>query len=181
MWRSMRQINLPYFCGRAALLLLLSGQPAVAVPPSAAAGENVTVKADSAREDRASDSVRFEGNFEMHGEDWSVRADTATIYGPLDDPERIVADGSPAYIRFTSTQTGHPKEVEGTAKRVEYRRDGERLRLSGEASLRRDANTMSSGEIEYSRDSDQFKAGGKGGVRLMITPESKRAGDAAPR
>lgn len=161
----------------------LCTRPLAAEAPATVSGDSISVSADSASEDRGARSLRVEGNVRVAGADWEFTAERAVLSGTLDDAERLDASGSPARIFFRNAGKGQEiREVEGLARDISYRRHDEVLHLKGGASLRRDANTLTSEDIEYRRSNDVFKAGGAGGVRLTITPGQRRsAGSPPPR
>jgi lipopolysaccharide transport protein LptA len=146
---------------------------ALAAPPGVAKNETVTVRADEAWEDPKTEAVHFRGNFEIRASDWSVTANEAALYGPLDDPDRVVAVGR-ARIRLNSGEQQTRKPVNGEADRIEYQRASDRVTLIGNARLHKRDNTMQAARIEYDRANDSFRAGGKGGgVQIMFTPPEK--------
>lgn len=142
---------------------------------------SLSVVADSASEDQDSRALLIEGSVRVSGQDWEFTAERATLEGTLDEAEQIHAQGSPARIFFRNiggqSEIG---EVEGVARDIRYRRHEDILQLKGDASLRRDANTLASEEIQYRRENDLFKAGGAGGVRLTITPGPRRPAAVSP-
>ena len=153
-------------------LLLAVSLPAVAEAPRVSRHDTVTVQADEAWEDSANDAVHFRGHFEIRASDWQVTADQATLYGPLDDPDRVVAEKG-AKIRLNTAGTSDHKPVAGEADRIEYVRKGDLVTLTGSARLHKQENTMQSGTIEYNRATDSFRAGGsRGGVKIRFTPRA---------
>ena len=149
----------------------VSARAETGAPSGRAAPSSLSISADSASEDHDSRALRIEGNVRISGPDWEFAADRATLEGALDDAEHFSAQGSPARIVFHNTdEQAGVRDVEGFAREISYRRHEDVLRLKGEARLRRDADTLSSEDIEYRRENDLFKAGGAGGVRLTITP-----------
>ncbi len=126
--------------------------------------DTVVVRADEAWEEFAGQVAHFRGNFELAAPDWSVAADSAVVYGPLEDPERIVVDGAPARIRLK--QAGREGTVEGEGRHIEYRRADDTVSLSGQARLRDGERTLSSALIEYERRGDRVSAGE--GVEVLI-------------
>jgi len=93
----------------------------------------------------------------------------------------VDAQGAPARIFFRKAgNAAGIDEVEGVARDISYRRHEDVLHLRGGARLRRDANMLSSEDIEYRRAGDLFKAGGAGGVRLTITPGQRRSAGNPP-
>ena len=153
------------------LIVLAGGVGSRAEDSSSRRFETVTVSADSAWEESDIDAVHFSGNCRIQGRDWELTADKAVVHGPLDNPRRIEATGSPARIILTSDADSKYQRIDGEAEVLEYWRDPETIKLSGSAVLRRDSNVLHSGEIEYVRDGNKFKAGGQGGVRLTLDPK----------
>jgi lipopolysaccharide transport protein LptA len=145
------------------------------------ARDSISVSADSAFEDRGSRALQLQGNVRVSGSDWEFTAERATLSGTLDDAEQVDAQGAPARIFFRKAgNAAGIDEVEGVARDISYRRHEDVLHLRGGARLRRDANMLSSEDIEYRRAGDLFKAGGAGGVRLTITPGQRRSAGNPP-
>jgi len=162
---------------RRILILLLATLPAAPDLSAAerlsgfSAGDTVSIRADTAWEDEAPDTVNFKGHFELKANDWYISADEAILYGRLDAPDFIALKGSPAFIQFAA-QTGDRREkVTGEAFRIYYRRETNSIRLKGRASLTRAGQTMQSGEIEYDIGDDSIQAGGGRGVHIRVKPE----------
>lgn len=135
------------------------------------AGDTLTIRSAAARMDELPDIVHFDGGFELAAQDWSLSSDQATLYGKLDDPETAVLTGSPAIILVSTQSRGRVRTVFGEADRIVYHRETNSLRMEGAASLTRDDNTMSGGEIEYDIEQDRIHAGGKEGVYIKAKPE----------
>ena len=154
------------------LLMSLPGtQSGWAGPLDFSSDDTVTITADRAWEAQEPNVIHFSGNFELHAPDWSMSGDTAVVYGKLDDPETAVLTGSPAVILVSTESRGRVRTVFGEAERIVYNRETNSLRMEGAASLTRDDNTMSSGEIEYDIEQDRIRAGGKEGVYIKAKPE----------
>ena len=140
--------------------------------------DSVIIKADSAWEDATEDVVHFSGGFTLRAPDWYVSADTAVVYGKLDDPDKVQLNGNPARIFFLRTGSdtdsptrndGEPADrTEGTATDIEYLRSTNVVKLSGSATLKRDEDVLVSEKIEYDVDSDRYTASGTGGVNIQI-------------
>jgi lipopolysaccharide transport protein LptA len=94
------------------------------------------------------------------------------LYGKLDNPETVVVTGSPAQILVNTVSGGQISTINGEAERIVYQRSTNSIRLEGNASLSRDEHTMSGGEIEYDIDKDHLRAGGDGGVHILIMPDN---------
>ena len=160
------------------LLALLPCAPAARAEPATPAPqprENVSVRADLAWEDRDGDAVHVQGHVEMRAARWALAADRARLRGALDAPEQVVAEGSPARMRFEQAGDEGPQRVDASGQTLEYERKDSRVALSGRAELRRDQDLMQGERIEYWRDTDRFSAGGEGRLRLVISPGAKRS------
>jgi len=95
-----------------------------------------------------------------------VFADEASVFGKLDDPERIIITGSPA--RAWINKAEEEGKVEGEGQRIEYLRSSESLSLSGEAVITDGESTVRSGLIEYDLVAKRFKASGDQGVTIVV-------------
>jgi lipopolysaccharide transport protein LptA len=165
--------------GNSIRILILIAWPVLAVPALAAdervsgfsSGDTVTIRSAEAWEGEEPNIIHFSGNFELRASDWYLSADLATLYGKLDDPETAVLTGSPAFILVSTKSQGRIQEVLGEAERIVYHRETNSIRMEGAASLTRDGNTMSSGEIEYDIEQDRIHAGGNEGVYIKVKPE----------
>jgi lipopolysaccharide transport protein LptA len=135
-------------------------------------GDTLTIRSTDARMDEEPDIVHFGGGFELRANDWYLSSDQATLYGKLDDPETVVVTGSPAQILIDTVSGGQVSTINGEAERIVYQRSTNSIRLEGNASLSRDEHTMSGGEIEYDIDRDHLRAGGDGGVHILIMPDN---------
>jgi lipopolysaccharide export system protein LptA len=160
--------------------------------------DTVSIVADNAWEGDDVDVIHFEGNFELRAPDWYMSADTATVYGKLDNPDKVVLEGKPAKIYFLrdtgpntepGTEPGTEKneqsgqttlpatrsepdldDVEGSALLIEYMRGSNKLKMTGSASLKRKDNQLSSEVIEYDIDADRYSASGDGGINIQVVP-----------
>jgi lipopolysaccharide transport protein LptA len=138
--------------------------------------DTVTITAERAWEDVKGGITHFSGEFELRAPDWYVSADSAEVYGKLDDPDKLVVKGQPAKIfilRETQDSPGNSDSepnIEGTASTIEYYRATNKLTLRGQAVLTREDNTLSSEIIEYDIDEDSYSASGEGGINVQFSP-----------
>jgi lipopolysaccharide transport protein LptA len=152
----------------------------------------VTVTAKKAWEGEEADVIHFSGQFELRAPDWSLEGESATVYGKLDNPTKVIVKGNPARISFlrageTANSKGTPQEqgdaeerVDGAADIVEYFRATDKLKMRGSASLTRKDSTMASELIEYDVDTDRYSASGEGGINIQLNPDDiklKRSDD----
>jgi lipopolysaccharide export system protein LptA len=158
--------------------------------------DTVSIVADNAWEGDDVDVIHFEGNFELRAPDWYMSSDTATVYGKLDNPDKVVLEGKPAKIYFLRDTNAEPgaepatekdeqsaqaglsttrsepdlDDVEGSALLIEYMRGSNKLKMTGSASLKRKDNQLSSEVIEYDIDADRYSASGDGGINIQVVP-----------
>lgn len=157
------------------LFVCLHGQLAAALDFSS--GDTVTITAERGWEGEESNVIHFSGNFRMRGPDWSMTGDTAVVYGKLDDPDKILIEGSPARVSFlrkkeeNSDPASSNDKVDGEALFVEYFRATDRLIMRGAASLARKESTLNSEIIEYNIDTDRYAASGEGRVNVQLNPD----------
>lgn len=127
--------------------------------------ETIVIRADRAWEEPDGGQVlHFAGNFELHSPDWTLRSDEADLYGPLDDPDRIVARGSPAFLTIREDD----RTIEGEGKLIEYQRDGDVLVLKENARLKGEDLSMSSSEIVYDVGAERLRSSGSDGVEMVL-------------
>ena len=134
--------------------------------------DTLTIRSPEARMDEEQDIVHFGGGFELRAHDWYLSSDHATLYGKLDDPETVVITGSPAQIMVNTVSHGRTSTINGEAERIVYQRNSNSIRMEGNASISRDEQTMSGGEIEYDIDKDHLRAGGDGGIHIEVRPHN---------
>lgn len=132
----------------------------------------IIVSADEAVEEIEQDIIHFRGNFRIKTPGWSIIADQATVYGKLDNMQRIVADGSPVQFFFRETAADDSPVTEGEGLHLEFEKEAGLLRLSGNAKLTSGERIMQSSEILYNLELEKLEAGGAEGVRITIKPDS---------
>lgn len=151
---------------------------ATAVAPGAAVAAKLTlpserpivVRADFAANDPDNNVTHFRGHFSIEGTDWPTQADEATVYGPLEDPERVVITGNPAHIWVR--RSGVDREVEAQAREIEYTRNLDVLRLRGDARvIEGGRRSLESEYFEYDLKTEKVSHGGP--VRIRILPAKK--------
>jgi lipopolysaccharide export system protein LptA len=130
--------------------------------------EKILIRSTEAREDMEPGIIHFNGDFYLEASDWNVSADQATLYGNLDDPETVVLTGSPARITVTAEYGGKNDEINGQAASITYRRDEKLIQMDGDARLSRSGNFLRGGSIDYDIENDSLRAGGEGGVRIVV-------------
>lgn len=145
-------------------------------------GETLVIRADQAWETRDTledgskgpRSLHFKGNFRLDAPDWFIRADSATLFGDVADPKSISVEGTqetPA--RVWMVDENGDLEVDAKANQVEYFRHNDRLKLTGNAVLEEQRNTLRSSSIDYDLKERRLVATGSGGVEIVTQPNGK--------
>ena len=80
----------------------------------------ILVSADEVWEEPEQEIFHFRGKFEIRTPRWAVLADEATVFGRLDDLERIVAEGSPVQFIFQSSDAENGSFTEAEGQKLEY-------------------------------------------------------------
>jgi len=158
------------------LLAFLASTSEAIEAPDLDAGETMVIRADQAWETREVPegggpevrSLHFKGNFQLDAPDWFIRADSATLFGAVDDPKSIAVSGTPA--RVWMIDENGATEVDATAGNIEYFRHNDRLKLQGDAVLEEQRNTLRSSSIDYDLNERRLVATGKGGVQIVTQP-----------
>jgi lipopolysaccharide transport protein LptA len=152
----------------ASLLLALPLLAAASEPLRIGREDTVAISADTAWEDLAPDTIHFSGHFEMRVRDWRLTADRATVHGPLEAPETVELEGSPARLDLVRHVAGRAEPIQAEALRIVYQRDPNRILLDGSARLAERDSVLHSSHIEYEPDTDRLHAEGKTGVRIDV-------------
>ena len=127
--------------------------------------ETIVIRADRAWEEPDSDEVlHFAGHFELISPDWELRSDEADLYGPLDDPLRIVARGAPARLNIIDGD----ETISGEGGVIEYQRDTDILILRENAHLGGEDISLKSSEIVYDVGAERLRSSGTDGVEMVL-------------
>ena len=137
-------------------------------------GENlfdtISISAEEAIEDELPGILHFQGQFLMQSIDWKVISTLATVYGSLDKPDRIYLEGEPARFQVSRTDKTQQGPIDASATIVEYLRHTNKLKLSGQATLKLGDEVIRSTYIEYDIDTNRYMAGGNDGVLIEVPP-----------
>lgn len=159
---------------RAVLWSILLAMPVIAhavkftLPPE----RPIVVRADSVANDPEQNITRLHGHFSIEGSDWPMQADEATVYGPLENPTRVLVIGNPA--RIWVKNNGIERDVMAEANEIDYTRSLEVLRLRGNARLVQGGKRSLAGEyFEYDLKSEKVSQGGP--VRISILPSKSKS------
>ena len=112
--------------------------------------------------------LNLEGNFEMRGSDWWLTADSAQVYGPVEDPERLVIQGAPARVSVTRR---NGERASATGQRIIYWRRRELVEVHGAAAFAAGDLAMTGSRIIYDLDAERLKSAGNSGVTLVVREE----------
>ena len=132
--------------------------------------DTINIRADEAVEDEAPDIIHLKGNFQMLSHEWRVTSNMATVHGNPNKPDRIYLQGSPARFLFLPEQDTSKEPIEAQALNVEYLRDTNSLKLTGDATLMLGNEIIRSSYIEYDITTNHYQAGGDNGVIMKVPP-----------
>lgn len=133
--------------------------------------DTVVIHATEAWEGSLDNVFHIRGDIEIRAPDWAILADAATLEGSLDNPYRIVVEGSPARIRI---QLKNDEAIEGSSSRIEYDRAHDTLDLAGDAQLLQGGQSISSSAIEYLLDRRTYRTSGGKRVRTTLDPNGRK-------
>src|SRR3546814_9030831 len=89
-----------------------------------------------------------------------MQADDATVYGPLENPTRVLITGQPA--RIWVKNKGIERDVMAEANEIEYARNLDVVRLRGNARIVEGGRRSLAGEyFEYDLKTDKVSRGGR--------------------
>jgi lipopolysaccharide transport protein LptA len=153
------------------LILILPAllfSPCNAAPLNESDFEMINISADEAFEDERPGILHFNGRFLMQSSDWQLTSSQATVYGSPNRPDRVELEGSPARFLIDPAGRAGKGPVEATALVVEYLRETNKLKLTGNAMLVLDNEVVRSTSIEYDIGTNRYQAGGVDGVQIEV-------------
>lgn len=153
-----------------AVLILVMIAPCEASSPGDGVLETINISADEAYEDIEPGVLHFKGHFLMQTLDWTLESGQATVYGPVDRPDRVQLEGAPARFLIEHSSTEGQDIIEATAPEMEYLRSTDTLKLSGGALLKLNDEVIQSRVIEYNISTERYQAGGVDGVIIDVPP-----------
>jgi lipopolysaccharide export system protein LptA len=153
-----------------AVTLTLLSTPSRALEDDAR--QPILIEADDVEVLEAEQTSVYVGNVEVVQGSMRLIGDHVTVHHREDRrPRIIIAIGAPA--SFKQLLDDGEGEVLAFAKRMEYDADRDELTLIDEALLIQGADRVASERIVYDRARGQFRAGGEGRVKIMITPDDE--------
>lgn len=130
-------------------------------------GRPIIIRADAVTADPDRDVTSFRGHFEVEGTDWPLAAETAVVYGPLEQPDRVIVTGKPA--RVWIKRKGVERAIAAVADEIEYLRQPEVLYLRGNARVQRgDRVTLEGDHFQYDIAGGEIVRSGR--VRVWSVP-----------
>ncbi len=165
-------------------LLLL---PALAAALESDSRQPIHVRADRAELDNRSGISTYRGNVTLDQGSLHLTADLLIVHRSANELERIEAEGQP--VRFRQRPDQAEADIEGEARRLEYRAAENRLLLQGTASVRQGGDLFSGEHIEYDTVQSRVRASGQdsstgqgdGRIHAIIQPRQPAAnGESKP-
>lgn len=160
------------------LLVLLLGLTAPAWAEKADRNKPVNIEADTAKVDDARKVAVYEGHVVLSQGSLLITADRIDIRQDDHGFAQGEASGKPVYFR--QKMDNRDEFAEGWATRLEYDGRAEKLKLQGEARLKRGEDDLRGNLIVYDARNESFQAqggapGAPGRVRAVIRPKSDGA------
>ena len=135
----------------------------------------VKVSADKLEANRSKNLSVYSGNVVISQGSLQIRADRVEVHGNAKgEINKVVATGAPAHFQQQVEESTSP--VKARAKRIEFLVSSDALKLTGEALVDRDGNTLSAERIDYDLNSEQMQAQGqseKKRVEMIWKPEAQ--------
>lgn len=161
-------------------LLLAASLPAWA--GKADRDKPVNLESDSARMDEAQKTAVYEGHVVLTQGTILITADRIDVRQDEQGFASGEATGKPVYFR--QKMEGSEEYAEGWANRLEYDGRAEKLKLIGQARLKRGEDDLRGNLITYDAKTESFQAhgsisGSPGRVRAVIRPKSAKPAPAA--
>jgi len=154
--------------------LLLWLIPLAAFALSTDRDQPIELEADQAELDNASGISTYTGNVIVVQGSMRLEADKLVIHTVDGDLQTMAATGQPAYFR--QRPDGEDVDVEGGARRIDYRSSDSKVILSDEAWVNQGKDELRGARIEYDIDADRVVANrqqeGEERVRIILQPRN---------
>lgn len=159
-----------------ATLLLLSLASLPALAEKADKDKPINIEADSVRMDEANKVAVYDGHVVLTQGTLTLKAERIEIHQDEAGVASGQAQGSPAHFR--QKVEGKDEYAEGWARRIDYDGRADKLRLTGEAYLKRGEEELRGNLITYDGKSESYQAQGSTGgtpgrVRAVIRPKTQ--------
>jgi lipopolysaccharide transport protein LptA len=152
-----------------AALGLLTGGTANADQQQLSDQDTIVVHADEAWQGDDAQVLHLRGRLKLHAPNWSIEADRARLFGPLEDPDSIFVDGAPATIKVRQPNRDGYLTAEGA--QIQYQPQSNILYLTGDAIVDTGDTAIASETIEYRVRDETFTAGKSGRVHVIANPD----------
>lgn len=164
----------------AELLLLFLGTMVLAHIPAAQAekadrSKPINVEADSVKVDDVKKVATYEGHVVMSQGTLMITADRIEVRQDNKGVISGLATGNQVYFRQKMEASN--EYAEGWAERIEYDGQGDKIKLMGQARLKRGIDELRGNQITYDSSTEFFQAkggssGASGRVRAVIRPRN---------
>ena len=153
----------------ALLLAQLTALPSLAI--SADRDQQITVEADYAERDVASDTMVYRGNVVIRQGGLLIEADQVELFNRDGQLQQIVSSGQLA--RYTQQATSRKNVIIAEAEQIDYQPSTESITLLRNATLSRDGTLLKGERIDYDFNSQSWQASGN--------PSESGTGDSSRR
>lgn len=158
------------------LALSLAGLPALA--EKADKNKPINIEADTVHMDEVNKVAVYDGHVILTQGTLTINAERIEIR--QDDAGLSTGEARGNPVHFRQKVEGKDEYAEGWAKRMEYDGRGDKLRLMGEAHLKRGEEELRGNLITYDGKSESYQAqggtsGAPGRVRAVIRPKTPPA------
>jgi lipopolysaccharide export system protein LptA len=143
----------------------------------------INVEADSVRMDDVKKVASYEGHVVLTQGTLTITADRIEVHQDDKGVVSGVATGKP--VHFRQKMEASNEFAEGWAERIEYDGQGDKIKLMGQARLKRGIDELRGELITYDSSTEFFQAkggasGAPGRVRAVIRPRGNGAGATSP-
>ena len=166
-----------------ALGIGLAATSPVSLAEKADRDKPINLEADSVRMDDAKRVANYEGHVVMTQGTLMITADRIEVRQDDKGVVSGVASGNPVYFR--QKMDASSEFAEGWAARIEYDGQGNKIKLSGQARLKRGIDELRGELITYDSSTEFFQAKGgssgtSGRVRAVIRPRASGGSASTP-
>jgi lipopolysaccharide export system protein LptA len=127
----------------------------------------ISLRADRIEIDQKTGLSRYQGKVALNQGTLRLTADRATVERQGELLKRVTAEGKPA--TFLDRPEGQTDFIEGEALRMEYEALERKLRLVGQATVKRGQDRLTAGELHYHLNTETVIARRLDGRRVIAT------------
>ena len=129
----------------------------------------LVVTARNAKQSGDKSFLHAVGDLNIRTSDWQITADSAYIYGSLNDPRRIAVRGDPAELLYLAPHNDEP--IKATGIDLELDPDEDVLELNGAARVQRGNQQIVSHAITYLLKKNIYSTKPGSRVRVVTQPD----------